>query len=110
MPAAAQKCKAKRLLIKINRLVGKNVFFRPSRQVEFGACRQEAETGLGELAAPLADQELVELGAQRMQVQDVRGRIFELRRRQLGRPPVRRLLLLGQLDAEQVLAQVFEAV
>ena len=43
-------------------------------------------------------------------MQHVGGGIVELLLGQLGGTPVGGLLLLGQLDAEQVLAQILEAV
>ena len=48
--------------------------------------------------------------SQRVQVQHVGSGVGLLLVAQLGRAPVRRLLLLGQVDAEQLAAQVGEAV
>ena len=41
-----------------------------------------------------------------MQIEHIRGGIVDLRRAQLCSPPVRALLLLGDVNAEQVLQQV----
>src|SRR5579883_2877208 len=52
-----------------------DVDFRPTFEVEEGARGQETEAGLRELGPLLARQHLVEPAAQRVQVEDVRGRV-----------------------------------
>ena len=63
-----------------------------------------------ERCAPLPREHRVELLLQRMQVEHVVGGILELAPGERVRAPVRRLLLLGNLDAQQVAAEVLEAV
>ena len=45
-----------------------------------------------------------------MQIQNIRCRVIHLFGRQCGRAPVGGLLLLFQLNAQQILAQVFQAM
>ena len=90
---------------------GENIRPRPSRRDRARrACRQEPEARTRPAPAALARQHLVEPCAQRMEMQDVGGGIFELRRGQLGRAPVRGLLLLRESTSEQVAHQILEPV
>ena len=81
--------------------MGEDVDLWPSGQVEQDAMWQEIETGAGEFGPVLALQPLVELFLQTVEIADVRRRIFLLRIVQFRRAPVRGLLLLGNLLAEQ---------
>ena len=72
--------------------------------------RQEAEAGLGSRHPALAREHGVELGLQRVQVEHVGGGVVLLLVGELVGAPVGALLLLGQVDAEQLPAQVLEAV
>src|SRR5712691_2818299 len=89
-------------------LMREDVLLRPAGQIKQGACRQEIKAAAGQVGAPLARQHRVESRPQRVQVQHVRGGIAQLLFGQRRRPPVRALLLLLQIDAEQVLAQIPE--
>ena len=88
--------------------VGENIVRRPAREVELGPHRQEAETGLGEVGAPFAFQHLVELPFQGMEMLDVGRRVFELLVGEAFGAPIGGLLLLGDIYAEQLPAQVLE--
>src|SRR6185437_1308640 len=87
-----------------------NVVFRPTGEVEERARRQELETGGGHRRAALARQHDVEPGAQGMEMEDIRRGIAELLVGQLGGAPIGGLLLFREVDAEQFLAQILEAV
>ena len=91
-------------------VVGEDVELGPTLEVEAGAVGQEIEAGLGERGAPFAGEHRVELLLQRVQVEHVVGGVIQLARGERVRAPVGRLLLLGDLDAEQVAAEVLEAV
>src|SRR6185437_8270125 len=90
--------------------VGENVLDAPTAEVEQRPSRQEVEAGLRQLLAPFTRQHGVELGLQGMQVEHIGGGITQLLVGEVGGAPIRRLLLLRQLDAEQVAAQILEAV
>ena len=87
-----------------------NVLFRPARDIEQGARRKEVEARLGEADAILPRQPLVELFLERMEVANVARRILALGVAEVGGPPVAGLLLLRQVDVQQLLDQVLEAV
>jgi hypothetical protein len=72
--------------------------------------RQEVETGPGQSRPAFALEPLVELLLHLVEVADVRGGIILLSVRQIGGAPVRGLLLLGDVDLEQLLDQLLEAV
>src|SRR5690606_21044467 len=90
--------------------VGKDVLVAPARQVEFGPLGQKREARRGERLAALARQHAIEPTPQLVEIEHVAGGVAELRLAQLGGAPVGALHLLRQLDAEQLLAQVPEAV
>src|SRR5262249_24793654 len=71
--------------------MGKDILRRPAREVEPHPIRQEAEAGIRQRSAPLPRQHGVELGLQRVQMQDVRGRIGDLRIGELARAPIGKL-------------------
>src|SRR5262249_4114665 len=85
-----------------------NVHLRPAGEVEARARGQELEGGLRQLGAALASQQLVELGHQRVQVQDVGGGVGELLVAQAVGAPVGTLLLLGELDAQKLAAKILQ--
>src|SRR5665213_3937766 len=87
-----------------------DVLLRPPLQVKQDARRKKVESGAGEVGAPFALQHHVELGAQRVQVQHVGRRILQLLIGERRRAPIRALLLLRQIDAEQILAQIAQTV
>ena len=92
------------------RSVGKDVHILEAGQVEVGADGEELEAGLRLRRPALPLQHGVELRLQGVQMQDVGRRIVLLLVGQLVGAPVGALLLLGQLDAEQLAAQVLQAV
>src|SRR5690242_13408143 len=108
-PGAAQPC-----FLRCSRMassdMGEDVDLGPSGEVERGTMRQEIETGLGQLDPAFAPQAFVEFFLQRMQIAHVGGRIFLLRIAELGGTPVRALLLLRQVMAEQLAYQILEAM
>src|SRR5437763_15247621 len=87
-----------------------DVFRRPAGEIEKRARRQKFEAGGGNGAAPLALQHGIELGAQGMQVKNVRGSIAQLLVAEFGGAPVGGLLLFGEIDAEQIATQILEPV
>src|SRR5688572_22397285 len=87
-----------------------NIHLRPAGEVEHGPVRQEIEAGFGEPHPPPALQPFVESLPERMQIAHVRGGIILLRVAELGRAPVRGLLLLGDVDVEQLLDQLLQPV
>ena len=88
--------------------MGKNVFRRPARDIEPDPVGKEAETGRRQGVAALAHQHRVELVPQRMQMENVAGRIGHLRIREIGSAPVGQLLLLGEIDADELARQILE--
>src|SRR4051794_19423254 len=82
----------------------------PAREIEFGAAGEEVETGLGQPHAAFTDQYGVQFGLQRVKMQYVGGGIGLLLLAELGRAPVRALLLLGELNAEQFARYVLQPV
>src|SRR3982750_404030 len=93
-----------------SRLMGEDVVFGPSPEVEARPDGQESEAGGGQLGAVFARQTALELGLQGVKVEDIGRSVGELGPAQGLRRPVRALLLLGQLDVEEILDQVLEAV
>src|SRR4051812_41460612 len=87
-----------------------NVLLGPAGDVEQSARREEIETGLGERHPALAVEPLVEFGFQRMQVTHVARCIIALRIRQLVGTPIAALLLFRNVDVEQLLDQILEAM
>ena len=82
---------------------------RPIRRGPAAArCRQKVEAGRSELGPPLARQPRVQRRAEPVQVENVRGGILDLRLAQLGRAPVARLLLLGDVDLEKLARQILQ--
>jgi len=90
--------------------VRENVHAFESREVEADAIGQIGEGGAGERGSSLALEHCVELLAQAMQIEHVRGGVGELRLAQGIRAPVRRLLLLGDLHAQKLARQILEPV
>src|SRR6266446_6173011 len=91
-------------------LMGEYVAFTPAREVEFGASGQEVEAGLGQFHAAFALEHRIERVFQAMEIGDVIGRVSELLLRKIFRTPIRALLLLGEIDVEQLLHQILEAM
>src|SRR5438874_1663587 len=91
------------------RSVLEDVDLRPAGQVQPGAAGQEAESGLGQLGAALAFQQGIQLGLERMEVQHIGGGVVELFLAQRLGAPVGGLLLLGQVDAQKLPAEILEA-
>ncbi len=90
--------------------MGEDIAFWPARQIKLGAGRKKAETRLRQFAASLARKAGFKLVVQRVEVEHIRGGIFDLSRGQLVRAPVRALLLLGDIDAQHFLKQEFQPV
>src|SRR5215475_1981110 len=88
----------------------KYVLRGPACEVEAHPIGQEPEAGLRQAGPALTRQHAVELGLQRMQMQHIRSRIGDLRVRELRRAPVGELLLLREVDAEQLLHQIFQTM
>ncbi len=89
---------------------GRRCLLPASGKIEADACRQEGEAGGGDFAALLAGEQHLELLLQGVEMQDVGRRVGDLRLGQrLGRP-VRTLLLLREIDAEQFAGEILEAV
>ena len=87
-----------------------NIGFGPPFQIEQRACRQEIEAGFRQRRSALAFQKPVEMLLDPMQVQHVCGRIQQLVVGQFFRAPVAALLLLGDVDADDFLAQILESM
>ena len=79
-----------------------DVLLGPAGQVELGPDRQEIEAGLRQFHPAFPGQHRIQLGPHCMQVQHVAGGIVHLRLGELLGTPVRTLLGLVQLDAEQL--------
>ena len=96
--------------VALRRSVGEDVHRGEAGEIEPRPLRQIGEGGARQPVAPLAREHRVELLAQRVQMQHVGGGVGELRVAERLRAPVGRLLLLGDLDAEQLARQILEAV
>src|SRR5690606_14191400 len=88
----------------------KNILFRPAGQVQRSPRRQEVEAGLSEGGPALPRQHRVQYGFQLMQVEHIRGGIPLLGLGKRRRPPVGGLLLLGDLDPDELPAEVLQPV
>src|SRR5260370_34059328 len=82
---------------------------RPARDVQARARREEAEGRRGELGAAFALEKRIELGLERMQIEHVGRGIGELLVAQAVGAPVGGLLLLGEIDAQKLLAETLQA-
>src|SRR5690348_4980756 len=91
-------------------LMGEDVLGAPAAEIEQRPARQEVEAGLRQGGAALARQHFVEPVFQGMEMQHVGGGVAELLVAELGCAPIRGLLLLRQLDAEKVAAEILEPV
>src|SRR5271170_384684 len=92
------------------RAVGENVRFLEAGQIQPNSIGQIQEGGARQPVATLAREHRVELFAQSMQEEHVGGGIGELRLAERLRAPVRRLLLLGNLNPEQFAGEVLKSV
>ena len=90
--------------------MGENIRRVPPQHVEPCPFGQEGKAGLGEIEPPFAPQQGLQLRPQRVQVQHIGGGVGKLLGGQLDCAPVGGLLLLRQLDAQQVAAQVAQPV
>src|SRR5690242_4566551 len=86
----------------------KNVDVRPACDVQAGTGGKKAKGGLCQFGPSLALQQGIEFGLQGMQMQDIGGGIGELLLRERVGAPVRRLLLLGEVDPQKLAAKVLE--
>ena len=82
--------------------MGKYVNVFKTSQVEPGAHRQKAETGLSEGRPALPLQHQIKLGLQGMQVEHIVSRILLLLIGQFLGRPVRALLMLGELNPQEL--------
>src|SRR5262249_5016366 len=73
---------------------GEDVLLLPPEPIGFQAGRDETQGCLGERQTPFPAEPLLEHRLDRVQVKHVGGRVFELRIREVGSAPIRRLLLL----------------
>ena len=78
-----------------------DIHFFPAGEIQARTGGEEIETGLGESGAAFTRQHLIQRRLQLMQIGDVIGGISQLAFRQLARPPIRRLLLLGELNIQK---------
>ena len=79
-------------------------------QIEPGAHRQELEAGVRLRRSVIAGQHRVEPGLQRVQMQHVGGGVGLLLGRQRPRRPVRALLLLRHIQAQQLAAEILQSM
>src|SRR5436189_1092261 len=91
-------------------LMREDVLLRPAFEIKQGACRQEFKAAARQFGAVLARQHCVESRAQRVQVQDVGSGVALLLVGQGRGAPIGALLLLFELDAEEILAQIAQPV
>ena len=91
-------------------LMSENVAFAPAGEVEFGARGQEIEAGLGQFHPAFAFEHRIERVFQPVEIGDVVRRIGELLLRKIFRAPIGALLLFGEIDVEQLLHQILEAM
>src|ERR1051326_6547062 len=91
-------------------LVREDVLLRPALQIKERTRRQEIKAAARQFGAALARQHHIEPSSQCVEMQDVGGGIAQLLLAQRCRAPIRALLLLFQVDPEEVLAQVPQAV
>src|SRR6516225_4298288 len=88
------------------RLMREDVLLRPALEIKQNAMRQEFEASPGQPVAALSGKHGVESGAQSVKVEHVRGGVAKLFLAQVGRPPIRALLLFRKIDIQKVLAQI----
>src|ERR1700675_4957623 len=79
-------------------------------EIEKGPRGQKSKTSNGELLAFLADQHLVELRLERVQMENIGGGVALLLVGQSRRTPIRGLLLLRELDTQQLAAEILQPV
>src|SRR5512132_312702 len=91
-------------------LVCEDVLLRPSLEIEAGAVRDEAETGVRQVTTTFPLQHRVELLAQSVQPQHISGSVLALFRSKGLGTPVGALLLFRQLDPQELPTQILEAV
>ena len=82
----------------------------PTGKIQPSAGRQEIERGLRKVGPALPRQPLVQFFLELVQVQNIAGRIGELRIGERFRAPVAHLLKLGDVDVEQFIEQVLQAM
>ena len=80
--------------------MSEDVLLRPALEIKQNAMRQEFEAGTGERVVAFAGQHHLESGAQGVEMQHVRGGVAKLFFGQVGRPPIRALLLFRQIDIQ----------
>src|SRR5215510_12372851 len=90
--------------------VREEVLVLEAGEVEAGSFREKAETGLCCRCPAFAGEHGIELGLERVQVEHVARGVVLLLICQFVRTPIGALLLLGEVDAEELAAQVLEAV
>ena len=79
--------------------MGKNILARETGEVEPDPIRQEAKAGLRQLFAAFAGEHDIEALFERMEMDDIGGRVGNLCFAQFWRAPIGGLLLLGQLSS-----------
>src|SRR3954471_8733392 len=110
LPGSAQRCLPARSAKGASAIVGEDVLLRPPGQIEQGASREKVEACLRELRPPFPFQPLVELFLELVEIAHIARRIFALGLAELARTPVAGLLLLAEVDVEQFLDQLLEAM
>lgn len=88
--------------------MAKNINIVPAQKIEAAAGIEEVKTALCNVEAAFADETCSQDGAQLMQVKHIRRRVIELRVGEFIGSPIAALLLFGQIDTEEFLANILE--
>jgi len=91
-------------------LMVKDIEIGEAAQIHAGTNRQEFKAGPRDIGAALACQHLVQHGTKTVQIQNIACRVCLLRLTQRFGTPVRGLLLLGNLDADEFGAQILQTM
>jgi len=87
-----------------------NIDVRPASKIQYGAMRQEVETGLGYGGAVLARQIDVKLGFELVQIEHIGGGIGALCLGEILGAPIGGLLLLGEFYADEFAGSILQSV
>src|SRR5690606_10896077 len=100
----AHACKRRR------RLMRKDIRILEAQKVEIGPGGEEFEAGLRQIPALLTHEHGIEPCLDRVEIEDIGGSILKLLLGQLCSTPVRALLLLRKLNADELADEILEAV